>query len=60
MEQLKEKTLEQLKVIAYNNIVAIRNYQAGLEAVENEIASRPLEVPPPVKTPEEETPLPKK
>jgi hypothetical protein len=59
MKQLKEKTLEQLKVIAYNNIVAIRNYQAGLEAVENEIASRPLEVPP-VKTPEEETPLPKK
>lgn len=43
MENLKDKTLEELQALAYQNLVNIQAYQRGLEVIEKEIASRQTE-----------------
>lgn len=42
---LTKLTLEQLKILAYENIVAIQKYQNGLKVIEEEIAKRGEEKP---------------
>jgi hypothetical protein len=37
---LSKYTLEQLKALAYENIISIQKYQNGLRVIEEEIAKR--------------------
>lgn len=48
---LKEKSVEQLQALAYQQMIAIKQFNMNLQAIESEIASRPPEAP---SVPEEE------